>query len=214
MHTIQQSLLDLAENNDLSRIPLRKIAELLGNPDMSPGVLQHHFAQLEKKKLLFIDRKTKTQQLGSMLDDDRFYTIPIVGMASCGPANQFADEAIEGFLQISKGKLKKKGDLFAVRAVGGSMNDARVTMPNGGQAPIEEGDFAIVDTSYRSVDENIGKYVVSIINGMANLKKLAKRTYDYALISESTHRGKYPPIVIDESDGYLINGRVVAVVKG
>ncbi len=214
MHEIQKRLLKLAENGDLSRIPLREIAAMIGNESMSPGVLQHHFAQLEKKKLLFIDRKAKTQRLGSDLRDDRFYVIPIVGMASCGPANQFADEAIEGYLSISKNSLKAKGELFAVRAGGKSMNNACVPTPNGLTAPIDDGDYAIVDTSYISVDENVGKYIISIINGLANIKKLAKRAYDYALVSESTNMSAYPPIIIHENDDYLINGRVVAVVKG
>ncbi|HMS30845.1 MAG TPA: S24 family peptidase [Candidatus Saccharibacteria bacterium] len=214
MHTVQQKLLDLAESKDLSRIPLRKIAVLIGTPSMSPGVLQHHFAQLEKKKLLFIDRKVKTQQLGADLKDDRFFAIPIVGMASCGPANQFADEATEGYLHVSKSSLRAKGKLFAVRAAGDSMNDARVATPNGELASINDGDYAIVDIFYVSVEDNIGRYIVSIINGMANIKKLAKRAYDYALLSESLSMEKYPPIIIHEDDNYLINGRVIAVVKG
>lgn len=214
MNETQEILLRLAENNDLSRIPLRRIAELLNKPAMSPGVLQHHFAQLEKKKLLFVDRKAKIQQLGSDASDDRFYIIPIVGMASCGPANQFADEAVEGYLNISKNSLKAKGKLFAVRAAGGSMNNAKVPTPNGLVAPIEDGDYVIVDTHYTDIADNIGKYVISIINGLANIKKLAKRAYDYALVSESINSSAYPPIIIHEDDQYLINGRVVAVVKG
>lgn len=214
MHEIQSKLLELAEANDLSRIPLRKIAELLGKPELSPGVLQHHFAQLKKKKLLFVDRKAKTQQRPADLTDERFYVIPIVGAASCGPANTFADEAVEGYLHVSNNSLCANGKLFAVRADGDSMNSAHVPTPSGIKAPIENGDYAIIDTAHIAVDDNIGKYVVSIINGMANIKKLAKRPYDYALISESTRMENYPPIIIHENDDYLINGRVIAVVKG
>lgn len=213
MHDTQEQILELAKHHDLSRVPLRTIADMIGSPNLSPGVLQHHFAQLEKKNLLFVDRKAKTQQLGTDLTDNRFHTIPIVGMASCGPANQFADEAVEGYLHISKTTLVSKGKLFAVRASGDSMNNAHIATPNGGTAPIEDGDYAIVDISYTSVDDNIGKYVVSIINGLANIKKLAKRAYDYALVSESTNVNKYSPIIIHEDDDYLINGRVVTVVK-
>ena len=49
---------------------------------------------------------------------------------------------------------------------------------------------------------------------MANIKKLAIRDYDIALLSESTDSASYPPIVVSEDDDYLINGRVIAVVKG
>lgn len=214
MHEIQEKLLTLAQDSDLSRISLRKIAGLLDQPSMSPGVLQHHFAQLEKKKLLFIDRKTKTQQLGGRVKDSRFYTIPIVGMASCGPANTFADEATEGYLTVSKNSIATiKGKAFAVRASGSSMNRAHIPAPNGSTAPLEDGDYAIVDTAYTDLESNKGKYVVSIINGLANIKKLTVRSYDIALLSESTDPPAYPPIIVDENDDYLINGRVIAVVK-
>ena len=214
MHQIQERLLQLAEQHDLSKIPLRKIASMLDKADMSPGVLQHHFSQLEKKGLLFVDRKVKTQQLGSRQNDDRFYSIPIVGAASCGPANELADEQIEGYLTISKSVISKSGPLFAVRAVGESMNNAKVKTLGGSRAPIEDGDYAIVDTGLISVEGNLNKYVVSIINGMANIKRLVNRRYDYALISESTNQSGYPPIIIHENDDYIINGQVVAVVKG
>ncbi len=215
MNKTQEELLGLAKDNDLSRITLRRIAKMLGSESMSPGVLQYHFSQLERKGLLFVDRKSKKQRLGPDLrDDDRFCTIPIVGMASCGIANQFADEMVEGYLQISKTSIKAKGALFAVRASGDSMNAARVATPNGELTSIDSGDYVIVDTSYQSVDENINKYVVSIINGLANIKKLAKRAYDFALISESTNMENYPPIIIHENDDYLINGRVITIVKG
>ncbi len=215
MHEVQEKILELARDSDLSRIPLRKLAEQIGRPDMSPGVLQHHFAQLEKKKLLFVDRKAKTQQLGGRVDDGRFYTIPIVGMASCGPANAFADEAVEGYLTISRNSIPAiKGVAFAVRASGRSMNKAAIPTPNGRTAPLDDGDYAVVDTNYNDLSSNQGKYVVSIINGLANIKKLAIRDYDIALLSESTDSASYPPIVVSEDDDYLINGRVIAVVKG
>lgn len=215
MHKIQEDLLKLAEARDLSRIPLREIAKLIEREGLSPGVLQHHFSQLEKKKLLFIDRKAKTQKLGSTIEDDRFYTIPILGMASCGPANSFADESVEGYLNVSKNSIVAiKGDPFAIRASGDSMNKAQIPTPSGQKAPLENGDYAIVDTGYQELSTNQGKYIVSVINGMANIKKLVSRAYDIALLSESTHQDAYPPIIVHENDDYLINGRVVAVVKG
>lgn len=214
MHQIQEHLLQLTEQHDLSKIPLRKIAEMLGRADMSPGVLQHHFSQLEKKNLLFVDRKSKTQQLGAEQSDKRFYSIPIVGAASCGPANELADEQVEGYLTISRNAVTKSGELFAVRAVGDSMNNAKVKTPSGDKASIEDGDYAIVDTGLISIEDNLNKYVVSIINGMANIKRLVKREYDYALTSESLSQSTHPPIIIHEDDDCVINGQVVSVVKG
>lgn len=63
--SVQDELLALSKKQDLSRIPLRKIAERIGRGGMSPGNLQHHFVQLEKRGLLFVDRKAKTQRHGT-----------------------------------------------------------------------------------------------------------------------------------------------------
>lgn len=214
MHETQERLLELARQQDLSQVPLREIAGLIDKKQMSPGVLQHHFGQLEKKNLLFIDRRAKTQRLGDDVGDDRFYTIPIVGAASCGPANTVADESIEGYLKISKSSLfGGSGDLIAVRASGNSMNNAQVLTAGGRKAPINDGDYVIVDRKQLSLQDNINKYVLSIIGGMANIKKLVRRDYDIALLSESTDQKSYPPIIIHEGDDYLVNGRVVQVVE-
>lgn len=214
MHKTQEKILEKAREYDLSVIPLRKIAELIEQPAMSPGVLQHHIAQLEKKSLLFIDRKAKTQRFGEDISDERFFLIPIVGSANCGPATEVAEENIEGYLRVSKKSLTGvSSELIAVRAVGSSMNDAKVITPNGSKAPIEEGDLIIVDRQRISIADNLNKYVLSIIGGMANIKKLVKRQYDIALLSESKDQKSYPPILIHEGEDYLVNGGVVGLVK-
>lgn len=64
MSNIQEQLLELSRTTDLSRIPLRKIAELIKRPEISPSLVQHHLNRLEKRGLLFIDRKQKTQRHG------------------------------------------------------------------------------------------------------------------------------------------------------
>lgn len=65
-HGVQEDILKLSKTEDLSRLPLRATAERLG-VKMSPGNLQHHFAQLEKRGLLFVDRKSKVQRHGDVL---------------------------------------------------------------------------------------------------------------------------------------------------
>ena len=62
MHHIQKKLLELAKTNNLAECTLRRTAELIGDPDMSPGQIQHHLLQLEKRHLLFINRKNKTAE--------------------------------------------------------------------------------------------------------------------------------------------------------
>jgi repressor LexA len=104
--------------------------------------------------------------------------------------------------------IGNKRNLFAIRAVGASMNQANVDNKN-----IEDGDFVIIDPSdkdYRSND-----YVLTIIDDCANIKRLSinKSAGQIALLSESTYN--YPPIIIaeDETARFLINGKAVQVIK-
>lgn len=78
---------------------------------------------------------------------------------------------------------------------------------------IEDGDYVIIDSQARRPPN--GAYVLSIINGAANIKKFVQdeRHRHIALIAESTQ--EFAPIYIhaeDDSD-YCVNGTVVAVMK-
>lgn len=213
MHHIQKKLLELAKTNNLAECTLRRTAELIGDPDMSPGQIQHHLLQLEKRNLLFINRKNKTQRLESPVEDDRFVLVPIVGSASCGPALNYAEEHYEGFLRISKQLLGKqtaqlKNRYMAVKADGESMNNARIGKS---KQPINSGDFVLVDISQHCAED--GDYVLSIIGGMANIKRFKKHDEYISLESESLTPERFPPIIVDQSENYMINGKVVAVYK-
>lgn len=213
MHRIQKKLLELAKTNNLAECTLRRTAELIGDPDMSPGQIQHHLLQLEKRNLLFINRKNKTQRLESPVEDDRFVLVPIVGSASCGPALNYAEEHYEGFLRISKQLLGKqttqlKNRYMAVKADGESMNNARIGKS---KQPINSGDFVLVDVTQKCADD--GDYVLSIIGGMANIKRFKKHEEYMSLESESLTPERFPPIIVDRSENYMINGKVVAVYK-
>lgn len=213
MHHIQKKLLELAKTNNLAECTLRRTAELIGNPDMSPGQIQHHLLQLEKRNLLFINRKNKTQRLESPVEDDRFVLVPIVGSASCGPALNYAEEYCEGFLRISKQLLGKqttqlKNRYMAVKADGESMNNARIGKS---KQPINNGDFVLVDVTQNYAED--GDYVLSIIGGMANIKRLKKHEEYISLESESLTPERFPPIIVGQSENCMINGKVVAVYK-
>jgi SOS-response transcriptional repressor LexA len=104
----------------------------------------------------------------------------------------------------------RPNETFAVKAVGNSMNQALV---NG--ESINDGDYVIVDNKQRSIEEYNNKYVLSVISGMSNIKRLViDRLNDrIQLLSESSD--SYPPIYIHEEDfgEYMVNGLVTDVVK-
>ena len=187
-------------------LTLRQIGELI--EEKLPQKVKHHLSQLERKGFILIDRKNKniSRISNKAKVGDIFISIPIIGAANCGPATIYADQNIEGYLKISKRLVSNKKSVFALRAEGNSLNKANIDGKN-----VESGDFVIVDSENTSPHD--GDYIVSIMDGMANIKKylLDKKNSRIALLSESTQ--EYSPIFIHENDDFKISGKIVDVVK-
>lgn len=206
MHKIQEELLNLIENKNIDGMTLREIGKEIG--ETMPQKIKHHLGQLEKKGFLNIDLKNKkVQKKGAgTTTSSPFFSIPIIGTANCGPATIFANENIEGYLKISKNILRKCKNIFAIKAQGLSMNKSSI---NG--MTIEDGDYLLIDSEYRNAQN--GDVVLSIIDDMANIKKYVwdEDNNQVVLVSESTR--DIPPIYIHEDDSFMINGRVIQVIK-
>jgi len=218
MHTIQEKLLELAKIKNLAMFSLREIGAFIG--ETSPQKIKHHMSQLEKRGLLNIDKakgvvkntrdnwsKKTSKGQGTLL------SIPILGYVSAGPATAFTDVFtegnIEGFLRISESLVRPRPTshvLFALRVKGPSMNKAMIE-----KKKIEDGDYVIVDTTDRNPKN--GDIVLSIIDGMANIKRFYRDDGNKQIILISDSNQDFPPIYIHENDNYMINGKVVQVIK-
>jgi len=212
VHAIQEKLLQLSKEQNLGGLKLREIGRLIG--ETSPQKVKHHLLQLEKKGLVRVDRnkgliqRTKPGLVKGFATKARLLSIPILGSANCGPAELFAEQNIEGYLRISDtllGRRRPEG-LFVLQARGLSMNRANIKGKN-----IEDGDYLIID-SLDQTPEN-GDIVVSVIDGTANIKKFVRdeENQQIALLSESIR--EVSPIYIHEGDDYLVNGKVVQIIK-
>lgn len=217
MNKFQEKILELAAARNLGEMPLREIGKLIGLNPPHPQAVKYHLEQLEKKGLIFIDNKRKTIKRidKGNIAHTNLIAIPILGAANCGDASVLAEEHTEGFLRVSsralnRRVLSKKNDLFALEASGDSMNMAKV---GDIKLAIEDGDYVIIDKSNKNPRD--GEYILSIIDGMANIKKFVfdRKNNRIVLLSESTRN--YPPIIIHPKDryNYMINGVVLQVVK-
>lgn len=210
MHTTQQRILDLTKSKNLATLKLREIGVLVGEPH--PQKVKHHLNHLFKMGLLKQNRNKTIISPASVTDEsDQFISLPILGSANCGQAALMADEYPEGYLQISKKLFPhyQPNEYFILKAMGNSMNRATIN----GTKNIDDGDYVVIDKKPKVSYQN--KYVLSIINGMANIKKLVvdSTNNQIVLISESSQ--EYPPIYIHKDDlsSYIINGEVVDVIK-
>lgn len=182
-----------------------------------PSSAHYHVKKLQEEG--FLEKETNKPRSIGLYDNKEIRSpflndigldairIPVVGSANCGPAGLIADENIEGYVKISKKVISRKAGIFALRAEGDSMNKANINGKN-----IEEGDFVLIDSENKTARS--GDYVLSIIEGCANLKKfdVDKQTGGIQLISESDNK-TYKPIFISRDDDFMINGIIIEVIK-
>jgi len=205
MHITQEKILKLAKNTDISTMSLREIGSNIGISH--PQTVKFHLNMLKKKGYLKDSKLNIFQTIKDAMSlQPEFVNIPVIGSANCGEATIFAEEHIEGYIKVSTTIASKSKGLYALIAQGDSMDRASI---NG--STIDGGDYVIVD----SLDKNVKNddYVVSVIDGCANIKKFKsdKVTGQILLMSES--KNVYDPIYIHETDNFLITGKVKAVIK-
>ncbi len=122
--------------------------------------------------------------------------VPLLGMASCGTPEFFADDNIEEYVPVQTTLIKddpKK--YYLLKTAGTSMN----------KAGIEEG--AIVLIKRKDFYEQ-GERVVAVVDDMATIKKLHKGDNAVMLMPESTEE-RHQPIIATEG---AICGEVVCSI--
>jgi len=207
-HKIQEKILELAATRSLDGLSLRQIAKEIRENIEQPQKIRHHLMQLQKKGLINFDKDKKVirKTIGGKAEKSGLVSVPILGLANCGPAAIFADQSIQGYLKMSKQFLPRATkSIFAIKAVGSSLNRANI---NGDS--IEDGDYVLIDSNYPNPRNK--DYVLSVIDDVANIKRFIKEKDKIILLSESTD--DISPIYIHPTqDKYMINGKVVQVVK-
>ena len=154
---------------------------------------------------IYVDKTIKTPFLKKVgMDSVR---VPVLGAANAGVATLFAEENVEGYLKVSRSSLNRRDGVFALRVEGDSMNRAKVDGKN-----LEEGDFVLIDPEYKTPRN--GDYVLSILDGCANLKKFQRdtKTGDIILVSESGNT-IHKPIYVSSEDDFMVNGKIITVLK-
>jgi len=211
MHEIQRKLLDLSRHEDISNLSLRKVGEKIGVQHAAQ--VKHHLDHLVKHG--FLVKNAAGRLLSQGLTPGKsagLVTIPFMGEADCGEATAFASGEIQGYLTISPRLTHRANSqgLYALKAKGDSMNRADI----GGNS-INDSDYVIVESCNASELKD-GDYVVSIMNGLANIKRHFLDNIHQRVVLKSESKGNYPPIIIanDDLQYYQVAGKVVDVIKG
>jgi repressor LexA len=209
MHIIQQQLLNLIqEDENLGKFSLRAIAEKIGAKG-KPQTAKYHLEQLKSRGIIQMNLSEgvlKIVKKGYNLEKKSpLYSLPVVGSANCGPANIYAEQNIDQYLKVSSNILpRNKKSLYVLIADGSSMNTAEIDGKT-----IESGDFVLVDSEIKNYKN--GEIVVAVVDGLATIKKYYKDGDQIHLEPDSTD--KFLPIYLHEGDDFLLNGKVVGVIK-
>lgn len=207
MNQIQQKLLDIAKLGDIEQMRRVDLVEVVGCE--YPSQITHHFNQLIKHGDLV---RKDGKLVPALRTASGLLTIPIMGEADCGEATKYADGRIVDNLAISPSVLKAKLSerLYALVARGDSMNRATVN-----EKAIEDGDYIIIEKKDNYTPKD-GDIVVSIIAGLANVKRLRRDNAQkrILLLSESHRQDDFAPIIISDQDDFAVEGKVVDVIKG
>lgn len=189
---------------------LRKIGELLGGEH--PYSVQLARKALIREGLLILNARTGRVTLPtSLFSKNSLISIPVLGTVSCGIATELASEGPREFLTVSPSLVNTKrwDDIFALVAVGDSMNQASIH----GQT-VDDGDYVIIrKADWARVKES--DYIISRIDDAYNLKKLHVDNNNQRIVLLSESSEPYSPIFIAEEDKeyYGVEGVAIDVVK-
>ncbi len=207
MHPIQQKIIALLKDQGSIPLKYREIGRRIG--EKYPQTTKYHIEILLDKKLI-IEQNGFLKLNKATSENGDFVSLPFYGLASCGSATVPAEDQAEGFLKVSKNIFPKGSvaDYYLVRATGNSMNRAKVGPQ---KVEINDGDLVVVDHTNR--EPKGGEYVLSVVDGCANIKNFDFDQGREWIILSSESSDEYSPIVIQYGDNYHIMGNVVDVIK-
>lgn len=210
MEEMQTKILALVDSGQINNMTYGDMAKKLDLKYRSQP--RHYIEKMIADGVLVRSPEGKLARQPSA-DNRSLITLPVMGTANCGQPTIYANNAVEGVIHISPavmGKQRVKPGMFAVKASGNSMNAASI---NG--SPLSDGDYAVISPmQWQEAAE--GDYILSVIDGMGNIKRLRLDPANSRIILKSESNEYFEDIILQAEDLYLyqIAGKVVAVVKG
>ncbi|MBD3238647.1 MAG: repressor LexA [Candidatus Moranbacteria bacterium] len=164
----------------------------------------NYLKNLEQKGYIKRSKKRRGIELQDVTQDN-FLNIPIIGSANAGSPAMFAKQYVEGYLKVSK-KIVGDKKVFAIQVFGDSMDLSVVN-----NKKVNDGDFVIVDpehTDYRNGDK-----ILVTLDGLATVKTFRKVDNEHIGLFPESNNKRHKPIYLTREDQFIINGKVMDVLK-
>jgi len=176
---------------------LKEISSALGIKS-APAVL-FHLKNLEKLGLI---KRTAENRGITLMEELNFTNIPVLGIANASAPLAMAEQSHLGYLQLDNLIIRNRGNLFAVKINGDSMNRQAL---NNSTVLLRHGNYAVID---RAAQFKQGDVVLAIVNGGATIKIYMETSDGVILLPNSTNQVHHP-IYIKQREQLVINGKVV-----
>lgn len=129
--------------------------------------------------------------------------LPVFASAGCGSPSVIAERTFDEFIEVASNLItgKKKTDLFVIKAMGNSMNEAG----------IQDGDYVLVE---RVADREyeMGDTVVAIIDDSAVIKRYV-RSDDLIVLKPVSSDPSHRSIILGQDATYKIFGKVLRTIR-
>lgn len=160
--------------------------------------VSQYLETLQKKG--FIVRSRYAQRGIELAENDgsELITIPVFASAGCGQPSIMAERSFSEYATVDAGLLGNKRDnLFVIRAIGGSMEDAGVM----------DNDLVLVERTGDVINNDL---VVAIIDDTAIIKKITFAN-NATILNPVSADPSYCPIIMRKD--FPIFGKVINVLK-
>ncbi|MBI1838861.1 MAG: repressor LexA [Candidatus Colwellbacteria bacterium] len=170
---------------------------------VSSRSVTQYLEALTKKDLI---RRERYKSRGIMLmnrNNNDIVQLPVFASAGCGSPAIIAQRTFDDFISVAASLIhgRKKEDLYVIKAIGTSMNEAG----------INDGDYLLVERT-EGQDINIGDKVVAIIDDSAVVKRYV-RSDDLIILQPVSSDKSHKPIILDANSTYKIFGKVLKTIR-
>ncbi len=160
----------------------------------SVSTAHHHVKTLEN--LGYLQKEVNKPRAIDIFGGDSIVKIPLLGKIAAGQPIEAVQE--QETIAISKNRISKLSDVYALRVVGNSMIDEN----------INDGDVVIIKN--QNTAENGQKIIALINNNEATLKKFYKEKDQIRLQPANKD---IQPILLNNKQDFLIQGIVLDVIR-
>jgi SOS regulatory protein LexA len=200
----QEAILHFISNYIANNVQSPTLADICREFGTTTRTVVQHLEALESKKFIYREKNRHRGIILSRNEDDfgSMEKIPVTSLIGCDNATTEGCDEVTDYILVSKEIKNKYGKVLAGRAVGFSMQAAK----------IYPGDVLLIKATGDIKDIKTGDIVVAKVDGNVLAKKIVISKETITLLPMSDDKEYKPLVFSKKDDSLIIIGRVVDVI--